>query len=148
MVKSQADVEAKMRDRVSTAGAYLIKGMASAEDPVDVLLKDPAGAAKKMIDGLTDAVKRGNYKIGLERAKARGSWKGSQNRAGAHFEERKDDMVKNAMDSYPARASAIKAAQDATANMPTATRAQRIAKGSAYLTKVGEEMDKAFGRKA
>lgn len=148
MVKSQADVEAKMRDRVSTAGTYLIKGMQSAEDPVDVLLKDPAGNAAKMVAGLQDAVKRGNYKIGLERAKARGSWKGSQTRAGSHFEERKEDMVKNAMDSYPARAAAIKAAQDFTAGMSTATRDQRIAKGSAYLKKVGEEMDKAFGRKA
>lgn len=147
MVKSQADVEAKMKDRVSTAGTYLKKGMTTADDPIDVLLKNPDGYAKKMQDGLADAVKRGNYTIGLQRAKTRNAYKGSTDRAGAHFEERTADMVKNAMDSYPARAAAIKTAQDAVANMPTATRAQRIAKSAKYQEVVGVEFDKAFGRR-
>ena len=147
MVKSQADVEAKMKDRLSTAGTYLKKGMESAEDPIDVLLKDPTGYAKKLQDGLNDAIKRGNYKIGLDRAKARGSWKGAIPRAGSHFEERAGDLVKNAMETYPARAAAIAAAQQRVASMPTATRAQRIAKSTAYQTAVGEEFDKVFGRK-
>ncbi|MDD3137101.1 MAG: hypothetical protein PHF64_11430 [Methanoregula sp.] len=147
MVKSQADVEAKMKDRVGTAGTYLKKGMAQADDPVDVLLKDPEGYGQKMKAGLDDAIKRGNYRVGLERAKARNAWKNSEDRAAAHFEERKDDMVKNAMDSYPKRAAAIEAAKQQVANMPTATRDQRIAKSQAYLKAVGQEMDKAFGRK-
>jgi len=136
-----------MKDRVSTAGTYLKKGMASAEDPIDVLLKNPEAAAKKLQDGLADAIRRGNYKIGLERAKARNSYKGSMDRAGSHFEERTGDMVKNAMDTYDQRAAAIKAAQDRTAQMPTATREQRIAKSTAYQKAVGEEFDKVFGRR-
>lgn len=147
MVKSQADVEAKMKDRVSTAGTYLQKGMLSAEDPIDVLLKDPVGYAKKLQDGLSDAIKRGNYGIGLQRAKARGSWKGAIPRAGKHFEERADDLVKNAMETYPARAAAIAAAQAKIKAMPSATRDQRIARSTAYQKFVGEEFDKAFGRK-
>ena len=147
MVKSKADVEAKMKDRVSTAGQYLKKGMESAEDPIDVLLKNPEGYAKKLVDGLQDAIRRGNYKIGLERAKGRNAYKGSKDRAGAHFEERTGDMVKNAMDTYDSRAGAIKAAQDRVANMPTATREQRIAKSTAYQKAVGEEFDKVFGRR-
>lgn len=147
MVKSKADVEAKMKDRVSTAGTYLKKGMAAAPNPVDVLLKDPEAAAKRMQDGLADAVRRGSYRVGLERAKQRGSWEKSQDRAGSHFEERKDDMVKNAMDSYDQRAAAIAAAKAKTDSMPVATRDQRIAKSQAYLKAVGEEMDKVFGRK-
>lgn len=147
MVKSRADVEKKMRDRVGTAGQYLKDGMTAAVDPVDVLLKDPEAAAKRMTDGLADAVRRGSYRVGLERAKQRNSWKNSVGRAATHFEERKDDMVKNAMDSYDARAGAIAAAKARTDGMPVATRDQRIAKSMAYLKAVGEEMDKVFGRK-
>jgi hypothetical protein len=147
MVKSKADVEAKMKDRVSTAGTYLKKGMASAEDPVAKLLKDPEGNAQKMVAGLQDAVKRGNYKVGLQRAADRNSWKNSQDRAGAHFEERTGDMVKNALDSYDVRAQAIEAAQKEVASMPTATRDQRIAKSAAYQKAVGAKFDAAFGRK-
>jgi hypothetical protein len=147
VVKSQADVESKMKDRVSTAGIYLKKGMESAEDPIDVLLKDPEGYAKALVAGLADAIKRGNYKIGLERAKSRGSWKGAIPRAGAHFEERAADLVKNAMESYPARAAAIAAAQAKIKAMPSATRDQRIARSTAYQKFVGEEFDKVFGRK-
>lgn len=147
MVKSKAEVEAKMKDRVSTAGRYLIQGMKSAPNPVDVLLKDVDAAGKKLEDGLRESIRRGSYRVGLERAKQRGSWEKSQARAGTHFEERKDDMVTNAMDSYDARASAIAAAQAKVAGMATATRDQKIAKSSAYLKAVGEEFDKVFGRK-
>ena len=147
MVKSKSQVMAKMTDRVGTAGTYLKQGMASAEDPVDILLKDPEKFGNKMVAGLQDAVKRGNYRVGLERAKQRGSWKGSTDRAASHFEERKDDMVKNAMESYDQRAGAIETAKKIVADMPTATRDQRIAKMAAYSKAVGAEMDKVFGRK-
>ena len=148
MVKSAAEVEEKMRDRVSTAGKYLRSGMASAPDPIDVLLKDPSGYAKKLQDGLNEAIRRGSYEAGLKKAKARNSWRDSLERAGAHFEERTDDMVANAMSSYDARAAAIGRAQAIVETMPTTTRTQRIAKSAAYQKAVGEEFDKVFGRKA
>jgi hypothetical protein len=147
MVKSIEQVKAKMLDRVGTAGTYLKSGMESAADPVDVLLADPEGYGKKLVAGVTDAMKRGSYRVGLERAKTRGSWRKGIPRAAAHFEERKDDLVTNALESYPARKAAIEAAKAKVANMPTATRDQRIAKSSAYQKYVGEEFDKAFGRK-
>lgn len=147
MVKTRAEVEDKMRDRVSTAGKYLKAGMDAAEDPVDKLLKDPDKYQKKLIDGVAEAARRGNYKAGLLRAKERNSWQESKGRAASHYEERADDMVTNAMISYDARASAIERAKAATDDMPTTTRAQRIAKSAKYQTVVGEEFDKVFGRK-
>lgn len=148
MVKSKDMVAAKMRDRVGTAGTYLKSGMNAAPDPIDVLLKDPEGYGKALVAGVQDAMKRGSYKVGLERAKSRNSWKGAVDRAAAHFEERKDDLVNHALESYDVRKSCIEAAQAAVANMPTATRDQRIAKSMAYQKAVGVEFDKAFGRKA
>lgn len=147
MVKTRAEVEEKMRDRVSTAGKYLKQGMDAAEDPIDKLLKDPEKYQKKLLDGQAEAAKRGSYKAGLLKAKERNAWQNSKERAAAHFEERTDDMVTNAMSSYDARAGAIERAKAATDDMPTTTRAQRIAKSAKYQETVGAEFDKVFGRK-
>lgn len=147
MVKSKAAVERKMRDRVATAGTYLQEGMAEAEDPVDVLLKDVAANEKKLLDGVADAIRRGKFKSGLEAAKARNSWKNSQARAGAHYEERADDMVKHSMEGYDARAACIEKAQKAIESMPKATRAQRIARSGKYQETMGACMDSVRGLK-
>ena len=147
MVKTRAEVEEKMRDRVGTAGKYLKQGMDGAEDPIDVLLKDPAAAQKKLLDGQAEAARRGSYEAGLRKAKERNAWQNSKDRAAAHYEERTDDMVSNAMSSYDARAGAIERAQAAVKDMPTTTRAQRIAKSAKYQETVGAEFDKVFGRK-
>ena len=147
MVKSKAATERKMRERVSTAGTYLKEGMAEAPDPVDVLLSDVAGNEKKLVDGVAEAVRRGKYKAGLETAKARGSWKNSQDRAGAHYEERAEDMVKHSMEGYDERANCIESAKDSTKSMPTTTRDQRIAKGAAFAKAMGTCMDRVKGLK-
>ncbi len=147
MVKPKSSVERKMRDRVSTAGAYLQEGMAEAPDPIAILLKDPAGYGKKMVDGLAESIRRGNLEVGLKRAQKRDSWGKSHERAGRHFEERTDEMVTNALEDYDARASCIEATQKAVETMPTTTRAQRIAKSAAYQTKVAECFDRLYGRK-
>ena len=147
MVKSRAAVERKMRDRVATAGTYLKEGMGEAEDPVDVLLKDVAANEKKLIDGVTEAVRRGKFKAGLETAKARGSWGKSHDRAAAHYEERADDMVEHAMDGYDERKNCIEAAQKAIESMPKATRAQRIARSAKYQEAMGSCMDRVRGLK-
>lgn len=147
MVKSKAAAEKKMRDRVSTAGPYLQEGMTEAEDPIDVLLKDPEGNAAKLIAGLQDAIKRGQYKIGLLTAKNRDAWKSAIPRAGAHFEERAVDMVNHAMEDYDVRAKCIEEAQKAIGTMSKATRAQRIARSAKYQELMGVCMDKAKGRK-
>jgi len=148
MVKTSAEVAEKMKERVATGGKYLRQGMAAAEDPLDVISKDPTGYAKKLQAGVNEAVRTGSYEAGIKKAKAANSWKGSQDRAGAHFEERAGDMVTNAMRDYDQRAQAIAAAQRAVANLPTTTRDQRIAKSAAYQKAVGAEMDKIYGRKA
>lgn len=147
MVKTAQEVREKMQDRVSTAGKYLKQGMDGAEDPIDILLKDPAKYQKKLLDGQVEAAKRGAYEAGLRKAKERNAWSGSKERAAAHYEERTDDMVENAMSSYDARKGAIERAQAATADMPTTTRTQRIAKSAKYQEVVGTEFDKIFGRK-
>lgn len=147
MIKPKASVVRKMRDRVATAGTYLKEGMEAAEDPVDVLLKDVAANEKKLIDGLTEAVRRGKYKSGLEIAKTRGSWGKSHDRAAAHYEERADDMVAHAMEGYDERATCIETAKKALESMPKATRAQRIARSSKYQEIMGSCMDRVRGLK-
>lgn len=148
MVKTATEVAEKMRERVGTAGKYLKQGMEGAVDPLDVLNKNPEESKKKWQAGIAESARKGSYEQGIKRAKENDSWRKSQDRAAAHFEERKDDMVINSMKDYDKRAAAIETAQKAVAGMPTTTRAQRIAKSAAYQTKVGEEMDKIYGRKA
>ena len=147
MVKSRARAEKKMLDRVRTAGSELKAGMSEAKDPLDVIQADIANKENKLIAGVQEGIKRGSYRQGIARAKERNSWKNSQDRAGRHYEERADDMVKNAMEDYDSRAGAIERAKAKVATMPTTTRQQRIAKGTAYLQAVSEEMDKVYGRK-
>jgi predicted nucleic acid-binding Zn-ribbon protein len=147
MVKTEAEVRAKMQERVQTAGKYLQAGMDAAEDPIDKLLQNPDEYEKKLIAGVQEAQKRGSYKAGLQKAKERNAWQNSKARAAQHFEERADDMVDNAMSSYNARAQAIAKAQAAVKDMPTTTRQQRIAKSAKYQEVVGAEFDKVFGRK-
>ena len=147
MVKSKEAVRRKMEDRASTAGTYLKEGLGEAEDPVDVLLKDVATYEKKLQDGVAEAVRRGKFKAGLETAKARGSWKDSHDRAAAHYEEAAPRMVEHAMEGYDARASCIEKAKAAIKSMPSATRAQRIARSSKYQEEMGKCMDSVRGLK-
>lgn len=147
MVKSKSAAEAKMRDRVSTAGKYLREGMAEGEDPIEVLMKDPEGYAKKLVENLMEAIRRGSYGVGLKRAKERDAYRKAQDRAGSHFEERTDDMVAHAMESYDGRASCIEKAKALVKGMPTKTRANRIAKSGKYQEEVGKCFDTLFGRK-
>lgn len=147
MVKSKTAAENKMRDRVSTAGVYLQEGMKEGEDPIEVLLKDPDKHAAALVAGLIDAIKRGKYKLGLETAKDRDAWQKAIPRAGAHFEERADDMVTHAMEDYDERAKCIEEGKKAISTMPKATRAQRIARSAKYQELMGACMDKVKGRK-
>jgi len=147
VVKDRAYVEEKMKERVRTAGTWLQRGMEQAEDPVEVLLKDPEGFAKKLVDGLMDAIRRGNYKIGLEKASKRGKWRSKIPLAARHFEEVADLMVEYALEDYEARAKCIEEARKAIAGMPKATRADRIKRSAAYQEKVAECFDRLYGRK-
>ena len=146
MVKSKSAAEEKMKDRVSTAGKYVKEGMEEAEDPIDILLKDADKFAKRLVENLIESIRRGKYKGGLTTAKARDSWKKAIPRAAAHFEERTDDMVAHAMEDYEDRAKCIEIAKAATKDMPTKTRALRIAKGAKHQELMGACMDKVKGR--
>jgi len=147
MVASKERARKKMEERVATAGSYLKEGMEEAEDPVDILLKDPEKYGKQMVDGLQNAVQSGRYKGGLERAKQRGSYKRSTERAANHYSERAGDMAEHAMEDYDARAAAIKRAQDAIRHMPKATYEQRKARMNKYNEVIHQEMNKLYGRK-
>jgi hypothetical protein len=146
MVKDKSRVEAKMLDRVRTAGSELKAGMKAGEDPIDVALKNVEAHQKKMADGLNEAIRTGRVKTGLQRAKDRNAWQDSIERAASHYEEAAPRMVANSMEDYEARGAAIERAKKTVANMPTTTRAQRIAKGTAYQNAVGSEFDKLYGR--
>ena len=96
---------------------------------------------------MNESIRRGAYKSGLERAKARDSWGKSHERAAAHYEERADDMVEHAMEGYDERANCIETAKSAISGMPKATRAQRIARSSKYQEVMGSCMDRVRGLK-
>jgi len=148
MAKSRARVAAKMQDRVRTAGSELKAGMMEAPDPIEIALKNPAEHAKKMADGLNEAIRRGKVEAGLKKAKSRNAWKNSIERAAQHYEASADRMAANALEDYDARIAAIERALAKVANMPRTTRDQRIAYSAAYQKALGEEMDKLYGRKA
>jgi len=147
MVKSKEVAERRMRERVSTAGSYLKEGFEEAVDPIEVILRDPDGFAKKLVDGLVEAIRKGKYTVGLKTAKDRDAWKGSSDRAARHYEERADDMVAHAMEGYDERAKCIEEAKKAIEKMPSATRAQRIARSAKYQEVMGECMDRVKGLK-
>lgn len=148
MVKSKARTEAKMRRGVAAAGPEIIAGMEDAPSPQKVILDDIDQKEKNLVAGVTEAVKRGNYKLGNEKALKRDSYHKSKERASSHYVERADDMVEHSMDDYDDRAAAIQRAKDSIANMPTVTRDQRMARGAAYTKAVALEFDKLYGRKA
>ena len=126
MAKSRARVAAKMQDRVRTAGTELKAGMLEGADPIDIALKNPAEHAKKMADGLNEAIRRGKVEAGLKKAKNRNAWKSSIERAAQHYEASADRMVANAMEDYDARVAAIDRALAKVANMPRTTRNTRM----------------------
>jgi hypothetical protein len=147
MVKSKEAAMRKMEDRVATAGTYLKEALAEAEDPIDVALKDVNAHTSKMTAGLQEAVRVGKVEEGLKKAKARGSWEKSHDRAAAHYEERASDMVEHAMEGYDERRECIEKSKKAIEKMPKATRAQRIARSSKYQEEMGKCMDAKKGRK-
>ena len=148
MAKSKALVMKKMQARVSTAGEFLKEGMADAEDPIKVLLADIDNKEKALVAGVTEAIRRGNYKAGLKKAEARDSWKKSADKASAHYQESAETMVEHAMEDYDELMKVIQAGKDAIKNMPKATRTQRIARSKKYLDTVGPLFDKLYGRSA
>lgn len=147
MVKSASEVREKMEERVATAGKYLKTGMQNADDPVKKILNNVDEYQSKLVAGVQEAAKRGNYKAGLQKAADRNAWSNSVDRAASHYEERASDMVDNALSDYDQRAAAIERAKKAVSSMPTTTREQRIAKSAAYQKAVGAEFDKLYGRK-
>jgi len=147
MVKSRAVAEARMRRNIVGAGESLKEGFAEAKDPVKVLLADP-DMEKKHQAGVAEAHRKGKMRKGLQIAEARGSWKDSADRAGAHFEERSEDMVVHSMETYDARGKCIDDAKESLKKEPRTTRAQRIAYGAKVQAAVGECIDKIYGRTA
>ncbi|MHC1567521.1 MAG: hypothetical protein ACXQTD_07415 [Candidatus Syntropharchaeia archaeon] len=146
-VKTREEVEAKMRERIGTAGKYLQEALEKAEDPLDVLLKDPDAFAKKLAENLAEAIRTGKFASGLKKAKERNAWKNATERAGRHYEERTDDIVEHALSNYDERRKCIEEARKAIENMPTRTREDRIKRSAEYQRRVAECFDRVFGRK-
>jgi ElaB/YqjD/DUF883 family membrane-anchored ribosome-binding protein len=147
MTKSAERVRQKMLDRVRTAGSELKAGMEAAEDPLQIISKDPDGYAKKLQKGVDEAVRRGKYQAGVKKAAADNRWKKSIDRAAENYEKSTDVMVDRAMESYEPRMAAIKAAKAACAHMPRGSLEQNLAYAAAYGKAVSKEFDGKFGRK-
>jgi len=147
MVKSKEIAERRMRERMAIAGAALMEGMREADDPLGILLKDPEAFAKKLADGIVEAIRKGKWQHGIKIAKDRDAWRGAIDVAGSHYTDKVDIAVKHAMEDYEVRAKCIEEAKKAIANMPSTTREQRIARSARYQTVMGECMDRAKGLK-
>ena len=147
MVKSKEIAERRMRERMRIASEALKEGMEAAPDPLDVLMKDPEGFAKKLADGIVEAIRKGKWQLGIKVAKGRDSWKKAIDTAGAHYGDKVDVAVEHAMEDYDTRKKCIEEAKKAIEGMPSTTRAQRIARSAKYLEVMGECMDRAKGLK-
>ncbi len=147
MVKSKEVAERRMRERMRIASEALKEGMLEAEDPLEVLMKDPEGFAKKLSEGIAEAIRKGKWQHGVKVAKSRDSWKKSIDTAGAHYGDKVDVAVEHAMEDYDVRAKCIEEAKKAIEGMPSTTRAQRIARSAKYQEVMGECMDRAKGLK-
>ena len=147
MVKSKEISERRMRERMRIASEALKEGMKEAEDPLDILAKDPEGFAKKLADGIVEAIRKGKWQLGIKIAQGRDSWKKAIDTAGAHYGDKVDVAVEHAMEDYDTRKKCIEEAKKAIEGMPSTTRAQRIARSAKYQEVMGECMDRAKGLK-
>ena len=147
MVKSKEIAERRMRERMRIASEALKEGMEEAVDPLEVLLKDPEGFAKKLADGIVEAIRKGKWQLGIKVAKGRDAWKKAIDTAGAHYGDKVDVAVEHAMEDYDVRAKCIEEAKKAIEGMPSTTRDQRIARSAKYQAVMGECMDRAKGLK-
>jgi len=110
-------------------------------------MKDPEGFAKKLADGIVEAIRKGKWQLGIKVAKGRDSWKKAIDTAGAHYGDKVDVAVEHAMEDYDTRKKCIEEAKKAIEGMPSTTRAQRIARSAKYQEVMGECMDRAKGLK-
>ena len=147
MVKSKEAAMRKMADRVAGAGTYLKEALGEAEDPLDVILKDPDAHVAKMEAGLREAIRTGKVIQGVKTAKARDAWGKSHDRAAAHYEERAEDMTAHAMEDYDVRKGCIEKAKRALITMPKATTDQRIERSKKYQKEMSNCMKAAKGLK-
>lgn len=146
MVKSKERAAAKMERGVRAAGPEIKAGMLEAPDPLDILTSDSKKYGDKMVAGVIESQRTGRWAQGLKKAKEQDKWKGSIDRAAAHYTERAVDMVDNAMSDYDARVSCIERAQAIVKDLPTTTTGERIAKSAAYQLAVHKEFNKLYGR--
>jgi len=135
-VKSKQRALNKLGRSLGVAGEEIKAGMKEADDPTEVLLSKPDYYQDKMIAGLQRAKTDGKITQGLEKARRRGSYKKSIDRAAAHYMEAAPRMKENYGEGYDKRAAVIQRINDELAELPTDTIEQRAEKSKQFQIKM------------
>jgi len=142
MVKSRADVEAKMTERVSTSGKYHKKGMEEAE-------VNPNEAALKKLDLMKarfdKAMDSGKTAAGMREAAADKRWEKRVDVAATRWEESSGHMTDRYMDGYDDRAACIEESKKKVDAMAATTIEQRAEKSKQYQIAMSKCMEKKRG---
>jgi len=142
MVKSRADVEEKMTERVSVSGKYHKKGMEQAET-------NPNEAALKKLDLMKarfdKAMDSGRTAAGMREAAADKRWEKRVDVAASRWEESSGHMTDRYMEGYDDRAACIETSKKAVEKLATTTIEQRAEKSKQYQIAMSKCMDKKRG---
>lgn len=141
--KSQADAQDKFQRRVAQAGPDYQKGVQNASN----WSANAQAAAPRRNAGLQQAIADGRIDAGIARTGDAG-WKSATLGKGVNnFTQAAAKAGAKYAAGYGRLVGYLNAAQQATANMDTSTRAGRIAKASAWQQIVGEQSDADKGRR-
>ena len=139
--KSAADAQDKFSRRVAQAGPDYQKGVQNATN----WSANAQAAAPRRNAGLQRAIANGTIDAGIARTGDAG-WKAATLAKGvANFTGAAQKAAAKYAAGYQRLLGYLQAAQSATANMDTSTRAGRIAKAAEWQRIVGEASDQAKG---
>ena len=142
MVKSKADVEAKMTERVSVSGKWHKKGMEEADtNPNEAALKK-LDVMKARFDKSMDS---GRTAAGMREAAADHRWEKRIDVAASRWEESSGHMTERYMEGYDDRAACIEDSKKKVESMATITIEQRAEKSKQYQIAMSKCMEKKRG---
>ena len=142
MVKSKADVEEKLRERVSVSGKYHKRGMETAD-------VNPNAEAMKKLDLMkarfNAAMDSGRTKAGMKEAADEHRWEARVPVAAARWEESSDYMAGRYMEGFDERIGCVEEAKKQVAGMAATTVEQRAEKSKQYQIAMSKCMEKKRG---
>jgi hypothetical protein len=142
MVKSKADVEEKLAERVAVSGKWHKRGMESSEvNPNDAALKK-LDLMKARFDKAMDS---GRTAAGMKEAADAKRWEGRIDVAATRWEESSEFMRDRYMEGYDDRVACIEESKRKVASLPATTIEQRAEKSKQYQIAMSKCMEKKRG---